>query len=138
MPAKFKFKLEALLEHRRLIEKERQRDVAKIQQEIQTILRHIQDTQARIVQENRTLGARELTGKLDMQYIAHEKRFIGALQVRIILAAQKLGELEKMLNEARARLFHAAQQRKIIEKLREKQFAEWRQEMDRKEAAILD
>ena len=136
--ARFKFRLEALLTHRRQVEKEKQRRVAQIQQEIQAVVRHIQETQTRIAAENRTLGTRELTGRLDMQYIAHEKRFVGALAVRISLAMQKLAGLEQTLAAARAELLAAARARKVIEKLKEKQLARWRMEQERKEAAVID
>jgi flagellar FliJ protein len=136
--ARFKFRLEALLTHRQQVEKEKQRRVAQIQGEIQAVVRHIQETQTRIAAENRTLGTRELTGRLDMQYIAHEKRFVGALAVRISLAMQKLAGLERTLAAARAELLVAARARKVIDKLREKQWRRWRMEQERKEAAVID
>jgi flagellar FliJ protein len=136
--ARFKFRLEALLTHRRQLEKDKQRRVAQLQQEIQAVVRQIQDTQARIKAENRTLGTRELTGRLDMQYIAHEKRFVGALAVRISLALQQLAALEQTLAGARAELLAAARARKVIEKLREKQWARWRMEQERRDAAVTD
>ena len=134
---RFHFKLEALLTHRRQIEKEKQRRVAQVQQEILVVRRHIQEAQALIHTENQSLGAKELTGRLDMQYIAHEKRFVGALTVRIVLALQKLAGLEQVLAAARADLLAAARARKVIEKLREKQYARWRLELERKEAAVI-
>jgi flagellar protein FliJ len=135
---RFHFKLDALLTHRRQIEKEKQRRVAQVQQEIQIVRRHIQDAQSLIHAQNQTLGAKELTGRLDMQYIAHEKRFVGALTVRIVLALQKLAGLEQALASARAELLAAARDRKVIEKLREKQYTRWRLELERKEAAVID
>jgi flagellar protein FliJ len=135
---RFHFKLEALLTHRRQIEREKQRRVAQVQQDIQDVRRHIQETQNLIHAQNQTLGTKELTGRLDMQYIAHEKRFVGALTVRIVLATQKLAGLEQTLAAARAELLAAARDRKVIEKLREKQYARWRLELERKEAAVID
>ena len=73
-----------------------------------------------------------------MAYIAHEKRYVGNLHVRIALTMQRLAEVEKTLAAARAGLLAAAKCRKVIEKLRERQFARWRYEQDRKEAAELD
>src|SRR3954471_15513935 len=139
MPSpRFKFRLEALLTHRQQVEKEKQRRVAQVQQEVQAVVRGIQETQARISTENRTLGAKELTGRLDMQYIAHEKRFVGALLVKISLAMQKLAGMEQVLAAARAELLAVARARKVIEKLRDKQLERWRTEQDRKEAANMD
>ena len=136
--AKFRFKLEALLEHRQMIEKEKQRRVAQIQQEIQVIQRQIQDAQVRIAMENRTLGTKELTGRLDMSYIATEKKYVGNLQLKIIYAVQRIAEIEKTLAAARGELLAAAKARKVIEKLKEKQLARWRGEQEMKEAAMMD
>jgi len=135
---RFVFRLEVLLTHRQQVEKEKQRRVAQIQQEIQAVVRIIQETQSRIREENRTLGTKQLTGKLDMQYIAHEKRFVGALQVRIMLATQKRAGLEQVLAAARAELLAAARARKVLEKLKDKQFQRWRAEQERKESAAMD
>jgi flagellar protein FliJ len=136
--ARFRFKLDALLEHRQLIEKEKQRLVAVAQQEIQVVQRQIQDAQMRIALENRTLGARELTGRLDMAYIAAEKKYVGNLHLRIVFALQKIVGLEKNLAAARAELLEAAKARKVIEKLKEKQLARWRADLARKESALMD
>ena len=136
--ARFDFKLEALLTHREHVEKDAQRRMAKIQQEIQALVRQIQETRTRIVAEDRTLGTKELTGVLDMQYIAHEKRFVGNLHIKVMLSMQKLAGMEQSLNSARAELLAAARARKVIEKLKEKQFARWKLEQDRKESAAMD
>jgi flagellar FliJ protein len=136
--ARFEFRLEALVQHRQQVEKEKQRKLAAVSQQVQAVERHIQETQARIAEENRALGAKELTGKLDMHYIAIEKRYVGNLHLRIALAMDRLRELEKQQAAARADLLRAATERKVIEKLREKQFAAWRQELERKDAAQTD
>ena len=136
--ARFEFRLEALLTHREQIEKEKQRKLAAVGQQIQAVVRHIQETQARIAEENRTLGAKELTGSLDMQYIATEKRYVGNLHLRIALAMERLRELEKQQAAARAELLRASTDRKVIEKLRDKQLAAWRLGIERKDAAQTD
>jgi flagellar FliJ protein len=136
--AQFEFRLEALLTHRAQIEKDKQRRLAQVQQQIQAVVRKIQEAETRIREENRTLGAKELTGALDMQYIAHEKRFVGALTMRIVLARQEIAALEQTLMAARKELLTAARARKVIEKLKERQLARWRQEQERKESAVMD
>jgi flagellar FliJ protein len=135
---RFKFPLEALLEHRQQIEKEHQRIVAKIQQDAQALVRDIQQAEARIVAENKTLTGEKLVGTLDMQYIALEKRFVGNLHMKIALTMQQLAAMEKKLAAARVELLAAARNRKVIDKLKEKQLARWRAEQDRKEADLLD
>jgi flagellar FliJ protein len=135
---RFEFRLEALLEHRRRLEKDEQRKVAVIQQEAAALVRQIQDAQAQIVAQNRTLATEKLVGVLDLQYIAHEKRFVGNLHLRVLLTMQKLAGVEKKLAAARAELLKAARARKVIEKLREKQFQRWLAELERKDAAAMD
>ena len=134
----FEFRLEALLTHRKQIEREHQLEVAQIQQQIQVLVRQIQDSQARIVEENGRLSVKELVGRLDMQYIARQKRYVGNLHVQIILTMQRMAAVEKTLTTARAELLEAARSRKVIEKLREKQYARWLAEMERKQAALND
>lgn len=136
--ARFEFRLEALRQHREQIEKEKQRKLAAVGQQIQAVLGHIKETQTRIAEENRTLGTKELTGSLDMQYIATGKRYVGNLHLRIALAMERLRDLEKQHAAARAELLNAATDRKVIEKLREKQLTAWRQELERKDAAQTD
>jgi flagellar protein FliJ len=135
---KFIFRLEALLEHRRQIEKEHQRRVAGIQQEIQKLVNEIRQAEERISSENRALAAEKLVGKLDMQYISHEKRFVGNLHMKIVLTMQQIARTEQLLAAARAELLAAARARKVIEKLREKQFRRWREEQERKDSALMD
>ena len=135
---KFTFRLESLLDHRKQIEKEHQRQVAEIQQHILKLHRDIQETQARISSENRALATEKLVGTLDMQYITHEKRFVGNLHMKIMLALQQIAKTEQLLAAARAQLLTAARARKVIEKLREKQFKRWQEDLDHKEAALMD
>ncbi|MGN6367266.1 MAG: flagellar export protein FliJ [Phycisphaerae bacterium] len=135
---KFNFRLESLLEHRKQLEKEQQRRVAEIQQQIQKLVNEIRESEERISSENRALAAEKLVGKLDMQYIAHEKRFVGNLHMKIVLTMQQISRVEQLLAAARAELLAAARARKVIEKLREKQFRRWREEQDRKDSALMD
>ncbi len=136
--SKFNFRLESLLDVRRAAEKECQRKLAEIQQQIQLLMREIEDTQARIAAEDKALTSEKLVGTLDMLYIAHEKRFVGNLHMKIVLALQRVAASEVSLNAARAKLLAAARDRKVIEKLKEKQLARWRAEQDKKESAQLD
>ena len=135
---KFEFRLEVLLEVRRRTEKEHQRKVAVIQQEAAGLVRQIQDAQALIAEQNRTLAREKLLGTLDLQFIAHEKRFVGNLHFKIVMTMQKLAGVEVKLKAARGELLKAARARKVIEKLREKQFKRWLEELERKEAAVTD
>jgi len=136
--ARFIFSLQPLLQHRLHIEKEHQRKVAEIQQQANELRNHIQETQRRILEQNRKLTADQLLGPLDLAYIANEKRYVNTLQLVIVNTLQRLTLVERSIAAARAELLEAARARKVIEKLREKHFTRWREELDRKEIAELD
>ena len=135
---RFHFPLEALLEHRRNSEREQMRKLAAAQQEVQALLTTIRGAQQRIVEENRALSTKHLTGRLDMSAIAFGKRYVGNLHMQVVLTAQKLGAAEQKVAAARVQLLQAARARKVIEKLREKQHARWLAELERKDAALMD
>jgi flagellar FliJ protein len=136
--AQFDFPLEGVLRHRKHVEQERQRDLARFQQQMraaQDELRELDQTmQASLsdVRQNR------LVGKLDLGFLAAYRRYIAAIQRKGMVMAQKMALIQRDLDKAQKALAEAAKDRKIIEKLREKQHERWKLEVSRKEAAELD
>lgn len=135
---RFEFRLQTLLDHRARIEKDHQRKVAEIQQQISQLMNQIQSAQQQIREQDAALAGEKLTGRLDLQYIAYEKRFVGNLHVRIVLTMQRLAGVEKTLAAAKAELLEAAKAKKVLVKLREKHHARWLADLERKETALLD
>ena len=135
---KFVFTLEPLLEIRRRAEKDKQRAVAAVQQRIGVLVRQVQEAQGVIAAQNRQLANENLVGRLDLTFISHEKRYVGSLLVMIAQCLQKMAVEETALAAARQELLAAARDRKIIEKLKEKQYARWREEQAKIEAAFMD
>lgn len=136
--ARFIFSLEPLLDLRKQVEKEHQRKVAVIQQEINVLVSKIHETERSIKEQNHALSSQQLTGQLDLAYIANEKRYVGTLQMLIVQTLQKLAMVERQMAGAKAALLAAARDRKVIEKLRERHYQRWLEEQNRKEAAELD
>jgi len=136
--AQFDFSLEGVLRHRRHVEQERQRDLARAQQQ----MRHAQDELRELNQAMQSsLGdvrQNRLVGKLDLGFLAAYRRYQAAMQRKGTGMAQKMVLIQREVDAAQKALAEAAKQRKIIEKLREKQHDRWKQEQSRKEAADLD
>ena len=135
---KFDFPLDGVLRHREHVEREKQRDLARLQNEMrqsQDALRQLnQSAQGNVadVRDNRLLG------RLDLGFLAAHRRYMAAVQRKGMAMAQRMGLLQRDIDQAQKALAEAARQRKIMEKLREKQKARWLADLTRKEAAELD
>jgi len=135
---RFIFKLEGVLEHRKHIERQKQRDLALLQtqmQQLQTSLRQLDQSMQDAAGD---LRRNRLVGQLDMAFLAAHRRFTTAIQRQAMGLVQKMALLQKQTDEARAALAEAAKQRKIIEKLREKQFERWLADLNKRETDQLD
>jgi flagellar protein FliJ len=135
---KFDFPLEGVLRHRKHVEQEKQRDLARLQSDMrqaQDALRELSQTaQGNVndVRDNRLLG------RLDLGFLAAHRRYIAAVQRKGVAMAQRMSLLQREIDQAQTALAEAAKQRKIMEKLREKQKDRWTADLARKEAADVD
>ena len=91
-----------------------------------------------VQQANAEMRDGRLVGRLDLNLLAAHRRFLAATQRQAVGLAQKMALVQRDIDTARAALLEAAKGRKTIEKLREKQFAQWRSEMLKKEANETD
>ena len=148
--ARFEFSLEAALEQRRRVERDRQLAVAKIERTRVEIEGRVKAVQERLTMERNDLRAllgsgageggavgggvgRVSVGSVRLQATAG---LHGLSQLRTL--AIELAGVLKRLEAARVQLLAAAVARKAVEKLREQQLARWKQEQAHKEAAELD
>jgi flagellar FliJ protein len=136
--ARFVFKLSGVLKQRKHEEQSRQRDLAERQAQLAALAMSLQRLNDSVAASNDDLRSNRLTGALDMSFLGAHRRFVLAMRQQAIELLQKLALAQRHVDEANARLAEAAKRRKAIEKLREKQFAQWRAEMDRKEMIDLD
>jgi flagellar protein FliJ len=135
--AKFQFRFNTLLKHRRRIEDQRQRTLAqhlRTRMILHDQIREMQDT----IRDSKRSMADGLIGKVDLTRVGQFARYSGHAAQRARQIVVKLAGLEKQVELARAELLDATKQRKALELLRDKDHAKWRYEQDRKETNELD
>ena len=136
--ASFSFQLDPVLQQRKLIEEQRQRELAAVQAEYAQLEIQLRALDQEVRASEVDLRSNRLTGRLDLSFLAAHRRFTLAMQRRAVALAQQMAAVRKRVDDARAALAEAAKQRKILEKLREKRKGQWSDEEDRKELAALD
>ncbi len=136
--ATFDFPLEGVLRHRRHVEEECQRNLARFQQQMRDAQAELRELDQTLQGNLNDVRQNRLVGKLDLAFLAAYRRYVAAVQRKGTTMAQKMALIQRDIDAARKSLGEAAKQRKIMEKLREKQFERWKQNLARKEAAELD
>lgn len=135
--AKFIFRYESLLQHRRNIEDQRQRELAGRVRTQMIMTDQLRGMQGQIGQSKRELGD-ALVGKVDMSRVGEFTRYNADSTVRGRQLVKKLAELGVQVEAARRSLLEATHQRKALDLLRERDLKQWKLEQDRRETAELD
>jgi flagellar export protein FliJ len=140
---RFVFNLEAALEQRRRVERERQLAVAKIEAARVKLDERVKTVQARLVQERddmRSLLGPRGTGVGQVSVNAVRLQATAGLHglAELRTLAIELAGVLRRLETARTQLTVAAVARKAVEKLREQQLARWKAEQAHRESAELD
>ena len=131
------FKLQSVLNYRQLLENQAQQALAASMQRKTDLEAELQQQQQSLAQHDAELKQRQQEGltiaEIDLfeNRIQHARRIMAQLQ-------QQLQQLELQIDRERQELLGAARDRQVIEKLKEKQDAEFRKEMNRKEREMLD
>lgn len=136
--ARFVFQLEGVLRQRKLVEQDRQRDLAAVLGQLTALQNELKALDASVQATSGDVRANHLTGPLDMSFLAAHRRYLLATQRKAMTLVQQMAEVQKHVDAARGRLAEAAKQRKIIEKLRERQHERWLAEQNRKEMLAAD
>ena len=135
--ATFQFRFITLLNHRRHLEQERQRDLARCLKK-QMILDH----RLRESQERHEAGRRELAealvGRVDVSRLGGAARWGHAVAAAGREVLDRLQEARDEAERARAQLAAAVKERKALELLHDRERELWRREQERREAAVLD
>jgi flagellar FliJ protein len=134
---RFHFRLQVLLDHRRRIEDECQRELAKSLRGRMILQDQLRQMRQTIVDAKRQLG-QGLVGRVDLDAVGQFARYSGQSTQRAQQIVVKLAAGERQIAAARDRLLTATRNRKALELLEERQRRAWRQEQDRREAAALD
>ncbi len=140
---KFRFKLDKVLQHKSILEKQAQRDFAEASQKLdeqrnllknfELKLKNTYNERYALVQGSSGQNAMPVAASLD--YV--QKAFDGYKvmiqnQTKIVLG------FEKILEEKRQRLIEDTKDRKIFEKLKEKKLEEFTKEKKRKDQKVTD
>lgn len=133
--AKFTFKLAGVLEHRKQIERQRQRELALAQQKILGLQAELD---ALAVVKRASSDQLRRRGHLSVAALAAHQRFAAAMRQKAAALSRQMEDARRHLEDAQVDLLEAAKQRKIMEKLRERELARWEHEQRRREAAEAD
>lgn len=135
--ARFKFKLETVLRHRRMLEDDAQRELAKVLRQRMIFGDQLRQMQQTIVDSRQELGS-SLVGKVDLEQVSSFARFSIQARQRAQSIVVRLAGIEKQIEAARQKLLEATKKRKALELLEERQRKQWNAEADRKENVELD
>lgn len=135
---KFKFKLEKVLKHKHVLEKQAQRDFAEMQKKLDeqlNLLKSLEDSLKNTYNERQAivLAGVNVSASLDYVQKAYEGYIYMIQNQRKIIAG-----LEKIVEEKRLRLVEATKDRKVFEKLKEKKKDEFIKDKKRKDQKITD
>jgi flagellar FliJ protein len=134
VPNRFTFKLEAVLEQRKHVERQRQRDVAAAQHKLLQVQAEL-DAMSAV----KRASAKELRlGKISVATLAAHQRFAAATRHKGAALNRSLVEARRELDAAQLALIEAAKQRKVMEKLREREHARWAEQLRKRELAEAD
>lgn len=133
----FKFKLQPVLEHRRMGEDDAKRRFEAAQRELNEARRELGVVELGILRESERIRRAQKGGMDFMLRSLHENWIAGQ---RILAAHWKKTEAErvKVVEQRRLELIEATRCVKIMEKLYERQERAWRREEDRREQTVFD
>jgi len=135
--AVFKFKYQTLLDHRRTVEDQRQRELAMQMRHRMILQTQIRSMQQSISESKRQLGG-ALVGQVDLTSISQFARFNGQTTRRANAIVRELAVAEQRIEGARQKLLVASRDRKAMEILFDRHRDQWRLEQDRRETEQLD
>lgn len=135
--ATFTFKFEAVLRHRRLVEDERQRALAKLLRQQMIYQSNLRTMQGTISDDKHQMGG-ALVGQVDVNRIRQHAAHVAQVTGRAQQIAVKLLALHRQIEHARTQLQEATRQRKAIELLHDRHLSQWRQQMNKRETNELD
>jgi flagellar FliJ protein len=136
--AKFVFQLEGVLRQRTHVEQQRKRELAVVQQQMATLDAELRALDASVRNAEQDLRQNRLIGQIDLAFLAAHRRYAFAMQRKALGIAQKMAHVQVHLEKAQKIVAEASKQKKILEKLRERRFARWREQLERRDLIEMD
>lgn len=133
----FKFKLQKVLDYRKIKEEEKKRELSALLKEYNKqaeILNSLREKQAGLFLELKNLQKEEL----NITQILFYYFYLQNLSSRIKKQIQLLEELDGKIVQKREEVIQASKERKIMEKLKERKYREFVYFLDRAEQIFLD
>ncbi|MBI4231910.1 flagellar export protein FliJ [Candidatus Peregrinibacteria bacterium] len=137
MPHKFNFRLEPVLEYRRMLEEKAKRAFAMARREV--LLQNITILNFMTEQEKGKMELRKLkVGKVDILTLRQQEAYLNSLVRKIAKAYDELRVLMDKESKKRKELSEATKQVKVIERLKERRYKEYLYGVAREEQKVLD
>ena len=128
---RFTFKLDGVLEQRKQVEMQRQRDVATAQQSMLKLQAELDALSAL----TRNSAAELRSVRLSAAQLAAHQRFAISTRHKSASLKRQLVDAHRNVTHAQSALTEAAKQRKVMEKLREREHARWIEHQRKLDAA---
>ncbi|MGD0463236.1 MAG: flagellar export protein FliJ [Tepidisphaeraceae bacterium] len=136
--AKFVFQLDGVLRQRTRVEEQRKRELAVVQQQMAALDAELRALDASVRAVEQDLRENRLIGRIDLAFLAAHRRYAFAMQRKAMGVAQKMAGVQVQLEKARRLAAEASKRKKILEKLRERRFARWREQLERRDLTEMD
>lgn len=133
----FKFRLQAVLEHREYLEDLARHEFASQLAKQQQCKVHIAWLEGEHARARAELQERELSGMQARDFVLANE-YVTVLRLQAMREQARLPLLESNTNEARQKLVAAARERKTMEALKKKHRAAWEREQLLMEQRLLD
>lgn len=134
--ARFRFKLQAVLDHREMVEEERQRAVAALERDRVRLENEIRARQREAASE------KDIQRSALSQGAIPDARLQAAAAARVAAQTQRaaieLAGVLQRLKKARESLLEATKAKRAVELLRDRHLEEWRSNLNRAEASAVD
>lgn len=142
MPSRFIFKLQPVLEQRERLERDHQIRVAALERQRLDLEDRLRTIQARIDLSKADLRSRLHPSPQSALVIVRDVRMQAGASIALLAQAQgvaiELAGVLRRLEAARAELFAAAAARKAVQLLKDRRYALWRSEQEKRDALATD
>lgn len=135
--AKFKFKLQPVLHHRRKKEDIFKKELADIKRLFEIEKSVLEDLEKRLANLHTELREKQRSSLDSSEAVAYSN-YIDRVERDIEMQAIKLTEIAGEVRRAQERLIKASKDKKILEKLYDKQYEEFKKELERIEQGLID
>ena len=135
---KFKFPLQKVLQHRKILEDLAQKDFQEAQAALNLETQKLQDMKDAVIAARDQAFRRQSEGGKASPDLSMVHEFIKGQDIRMERQKERIQECERLVENLREILRQKAIDCKIIEELKEKQFKEYKIERRKREQKITD